>query len=320
MASFESSARDWREWYRSAEPETAAARLPGEWENRCSELMRLIIVRCLRPDRIVFAVTAFIVNNLTAKFTEPPVLDLGSVLADSMATTPLIFVLSPGVDPTNQLLQLSEQKGVPFNTIALGQGQAPHAVKLVDQGTKEGHWVLLANCHLMMSWLGELDKIIETLPARNPHASFRLWLSSSPHPQFPIGILQRGIKMTTEPPKGLKANLGRSYIDLDVSELEGCAAVAQGAGLGPEAKAATGRDDVVPAICGGASAGLAVGLRQKTFGHMMALTVGFATLTGVLHVAHGSFVQDPDAQHKRLYGVRTEVAPVPEGAPRPQSS
>ena len=85
------------------------------------------------------------------------------------------------------------------------------------------------------------------------------------------------------------------------------------------AKAATGRDDVVPAICGGASAGLAVGLRQKTFGHMMALTVGFATLTGVLHVAHGSFVQDPDAQHKRLYGVRTEVAPVPEGAPRPQA-
>ena len=73
----------------------------------------------------------------------------------------------------------------------------------------------------------------------------------------------------------------------------------------------------VTAICGGASAGLAVGLRQKTFGHMMALTVGFATLTGVLHVAHGSFVQDPDAQHKRLYGVRTEVAPVPEGAPRP---
>ena len=29
MASFESSARDWREWVRSAEPETVAARLPG---------------------------------------------------------------------------------------------------------------------------------------------------------------------------------------------------------------------------------------------------------------------------------------------------
>jgi hypothetical protein len=54
----------------------------------------------------------------------------------------------------------------------------------------EGHWVLLANCHLMMSWLGELDKIIEGMPARQPHPKFRLWLSSAPLDSFPIGILQ----------------------------------------------------------------------------------------------------------------------------------
>ena len=57
----------------------ALLRAAGEWENRCSEMQRCIIVRCLRPDRIVFATTAFIVNNLGAKFTEPPVLDLNSV-------------------------------------------------------------------------------------------------------------------------------------------------------------------------------------------------------------------------------------------------
>jgi len=166
-------------------------------------------VRCLRPDRIVFATTTFIINNLGIRFTEPPVLDLSSVLADSNPVTPLIFVLSPGVDPTNQLSQLSEQKQVPFSTIALGQGQSPHAIRLIDEGVKDGHWVLLANCHLMMSWLGELDKMIESLPLRNPNPQFRLWLSSSPHPKFPIGILQRGIKMTTEPPRGLKANMTR---------------------------------------------------------------------------------------------------------------
>merc|ERR1719424_2344816 len=147
LKSFQDNARDWREWYRNPEPETAAARLPGEWENRCTELQRIIIVRCLRPDRIIFATTNFIINNLGAKYTEPPILDLNAVVFDSNELTPLIFVLSPGVDPTNQLLQLAEQKGVTFTTIALGQGQSPHAVRLIDSGIKQGHWVLLANCH-----------------------------------------------------------------------------------------------------------------------------------------------------------------------------
>ena len=79
--------------------------------------------------------------------------------------------------------------------------QAPIATKLITQGIKEGNWVFLANCHLMTSWLPALQKIIEGFEVQKPHANFRLWLSSSPSEQFPIAILQRGIKMTTEPPK-----------------------------------------------------------------------------------------------------------------------
>jgi len=222
IASFSSNPRDWKAWYRHPEPETSAARLPGEWENKATELQRLIIVRCLRPDRIVFAVTSFIVNNLGQRFTEPPVLDLNQVVVDSVPSSPLVFVLSPGVDPTNQLMQLADQKSVPFSTIALGQGQAPHAVRLIDDGVDGGHWVLLANCHLMMSWLSELEKIIEELPVRNPKPQFRLWLSSAPHPKFPIGILQKGIKMTTEPPKGLRANMSRLFNNMSEQKFQRC--------------------------------------------------------------------------------------------------
>lgn len=72
---------------------------------------------------------------------------------------------------------------------------------MIKEGVKEGNWVFLANCHLSLSWMPALDKLVEQLQVEEPHPDFRLWLSSSPHPDFPISILQAGIKMTTEPPK-----------------------------------------------------------------------------------------------------------------------
>lgn len=117
---------------------------------------------------------------------------------------------------------------------------------MIEVGAKEGAWVFLANCHLSLSWMPKLDKIVEMLGAsKTLHPQFRLetlspspresvmkgfstdcrlWLSSSPTPQFPISILQAGIKMTTEPPKGLKANMKRLYSLMTEYQFELCQA------------------------------------------------------------------------------------------------
>ena len=212
---FEQNVVDWEDWYRESEPENPSAptRLPGDWESKCDELQRMILVRCLRMDRVEKAATMYVANALGRKYVEPPTLDLAETHADSTPTAPLIFVLSPGVDPTANLKQLAQAQGVAdrFFSVALGQGQAPVATKLIDDATRDGNWVFLANCHLMLSWLPELQKIIERFEDSAPHERFRLWLSSNPTPHFPLAILQRGLKMTTEPPKGLRANLARLY-------------------------------------------------------------------------------------------------------------
>ena len=54
---------------------------------------------------------------------------------------------------------------------------------------------MLQNCHLLVRWLKDLEKALEKL--ERPHPDFRLWLTTAPTPDFPIGILQRSLKVCT---------------------------------------------------------------------------------------------------------------------------
>jgi len=226
--SFEQNAQEWRAWYRSDDPPPEKLQPPGDWQTNGKRdiFQQMLLLRCLRPDRVIFAARQFIAENLGPQFVESPPFDLADSFAASSSITPLIFVLSPGVDPLPMLQQLAKQHGnQPLYQISLGQGQAPLATELIEQGLKHGQWIFLANTHLSLQWLPTLDKIVERislLPAKERHPNFRLWMSADPTPDFPISLLQNSVKMTTEPPKGLRANLQRLYANITEEQFNRC--------------------------------------------------------------------------------------------------
>lgn len=201
----------WKAYYDFNSPEVES--FPEQY-SKVDDLTGLIIIRCLRPDKVVHAVKNFVIKKLGQQYIEPPPFDLNASYEESDPKTPLIFILSSGTDPMANLLNFAKERHMheAVRTISLGQGQGPIAKKMILEGIEKGHWVVLQNCHVAESWMDEFERLC-TDPNTFKHveAVYRLWCTSYPCKSFPISILQNSVKITNEAPKGLKMNMMRSF-------------------------------------------------------------------------------------------------------------
>ncbi|KAL4494234.1 hypothetical protein ABPG73_018753, partial [Tetrahymena malaccensis] len=186
---------------------------PGAIAQNLHYFSKLILIRALFPDKFSKAVQKLIISEMSEQYIQPPPFNLDQTYLDSRFDKPLIFILSPGADPRIEINTLATKLGIQtdrFKQISLGQGQGELAEKSIRAAYQDGSWVLLQNCHLAPSFMPRLEKILETYP-EDVDREFRIWLTSMPSDVFPPSILMKGIKMTYEPPRGLKNNLQRTY-------------------------------------------------------------------------------------------------------------
>ncbi|TRY94050.1 hypothetical protein DNTS_011956 [Danionella cerebrum] len=218
----EKNTEEWKTWYDLDAPEQAS--FPMKYKDSLTSFQKLLLMRCFRLDRVFRAVGDYVTLTMGEKYVQPPVINFEAIFDQSSPNSPIVFILSPGSEPANDLMKLAKRSGFGTNRLkflAMGQGQEKVALQLLETAVARGQWLMLQNCHLLVKWLKDLEKSLERIS--KPHPDFRLWLTTEPIKDFPIGILQKSLKVVTEPPNGLKLNMRATYFKIPHDKLMNCA-------------------------------------------------------------------------------------------------
>jgi dynein heavy chain len=195
----------WKEWVSGDDLERRVPSYPNK-----SPLVDLIVIRCIREDRTIQAVSVTIERILGAEFTQAGVIDFISVAAEVRPATPILFLLSAGTDPSQQIEVAARKKRIKLTIVSMGQGQEAAAKSAILSSSVSGGWVLLQNGHLGLPLRFEINSLLHQSDSGELSAEFRLWITTPPHPDFPISLLHSAIKVTNQPPTGIQAGMRRT--------------------------------------------------------------------------------------------------------------
>ncbi|SNX83960.1 cytoplasmic dynein heavy chain 2 [Melanopsichium pennsylvanicum] len=205
----ESNTDKWLAFLTCNNPEAA---VPDFWSKDESsndltdQVRRMLVVKCLRPDRIVQAMAAFVSHIFGQDVLGDPGYDLGNIVAEEVdAPTPIALCSVPGYDASYRVDHLVKLVSARCTSVAMGSQEgfalADHAI---TSAARTGNWVLLNNVHLASSWLSQLEKKMHGL---NPNRNFRLFLTCETSPSIPVNFLRASRILMNEPPPGIRASM-----------------------------------------------------------------------------------------------------------------
>ena len=125
IPSFVKHVKHYQQYFESADAHKYP--LDPDFDGKVNDFQKLLVIRCIRPDRFMMGVQEFVGKKVGERFIEPPPFDLAACYLESSVIAPLIFVLSSGADPMADLLKLCEESNMSkrFEQVSLGQGQGP---------------------------------------------------------------------------------------------------------------------------------------------------------------------------------------------------
>ncbi|KIL70572.1 hypothetical protein M378DRAFT_94916 [Amanita muscaria Koide BX008] len=195
--------------------------IPRPWEANTAVLEAIrtvLIIKCFRPDRLLQAITLYVKTVFEADLSVEASYDLNMIVANEIScSTPVALVSVTGYDASYRVEHLIKLTGARSTSVAMGSQEGfTLADQAIAAASRQGTWVLLKNVHLAPSWLGQLEKKLQTL---NAHRNFRLFITMEANPSIPVNILRQSRLFMNEPPPGIKANMLDSLRSIPSSRL-----------------------------------------------------------------------------------------------------
>ena len=131
-------AKRFKEWYELERPEEAG--MPGEWK-KMAEFPKLLIIRCLRTDRMGEALATFVRKELGPQYVTSVPFNLKAAFPDAGPQTPVFFILTPGFDPVPDVEAIGKEHGISIEGGTMGLvslGQVRERVRGESEERKRG--------------------------------------------------------------------------------------------------------------------------------------------------------------------------------------
>ncbi|KAM9173808.1 dynein heavy chain domain-containing protein 1-like [Pangshura tecta] len=239
-ASLAAQAAQWQEYF--CLPATVVGPALSPSHAHLSLFQRAMLWRIFRPEKLCSILHDLSSCLLGRPISEDASYSAAAIYTSSQACLPLLFLTPPwgspsaATHPLHWIRQMATQRhcgGVVV--VSLG---SPGCMRNVGEalGTclKQGHWLVLNNCHLQEHWhpevLAQLSKLqsppegggkapvlqLADVKGDEIHRKFRLWLIAAAGAMRPVPgpVHRRAMTLFCETPQELKSILLRSYSQL----------------------------------------------------------------------------------------------------------
>ncbi|XP_053635095.2 dynein axonemal heavy chain 2-like [Cherax quadricarinatus] len=206
----------WRVWYITEQPETIT--LPKKMERKIRGFAKLILIKCLRSDRLDEAAMLYVQRVLKQEASEATAKALLSVASKGIASEPIIVYSSEPLD-VEYILQQVQPLCHPVLTsdpesldvLTLGQGREETLSLRLKRCVQKGYWFLLKKNTEAASCINCLNELLKDDLIKTANKRFQVWMYFNNDDELPVSLMTSCHKVFLCLPSTIKESLRHLY-------------------------------------------------------------------------------------------------------------